>query len=340
MFLQIGDIHLEKKVTKLFEGKVGLRKQVTVSLKAVERVLKYARKEGISTVVIAGDLFDTPYPQQMTVTLLSELLLKYKDIAVIIIPGNHDHVSNDEHSLETLSWIARLKVLSLQVVMTPRIMTISGIKVWVCPHPYVEEAPEKVDYCIGHFAWAGAKMDNGYTSTSTNRPKGNWLLGDFHTYQKGDGFAYSGSLTQLSRREVGPKGFLAVEKTRFRFMPIKKDYHIDMLNLASHEDLAKLETTRDGSPVYWWVYQVDPEVTLPKNWQMKYPHILDFTAMPKDKRANDNNVDVLQFSDNPTEGLREWAASRLSADIKEKKVLKREVSRIHALGMEIQNMRI
>ena len=84
-FIHIADLHL---------GKV-LHQYSLLSLQreALMELLEYAKKETISIIVIAGDIYDRFIPSQEAVNVLDEFLskalLKYH-IKVLMISGNHD----------------------------------------------------------------------------------------------------------------------------------------------------------------------------------------------------------------------------------------------------------
>ena len=83
--MHIGDLHLG---TRQY-GMAQREEDFYDALKAVEKI---AWDEGVSLVVISGDVFDSPKPPARAVLELSEFVasLKFRNIKVAAIEGNHD----------------------------------------------------------------------------------------------------------------------------------------------------------------------------------------------------------------------------------------------------------
>lgn len=58
-----------------------------------EKILKMCRTEKTEYLLIAGDLFDTPEPEEKYVSRLRNEFEKCSDTYIFIAPGNHDYVS-------------------------------------------------------------------------------------------------------------------------------------------------------------------------------------------------------------------------------------------------------
>ena len=70
---------------------------------ALPKLCEEARVRGINTVLVAGDVFDKPSPNQVTKDYLLSILTGYPDINFIFTPGNHDYADKTKsyHSLNT-----------------------------------------------------------------------------------------------------------------------------------------------------------------------------------------------------------------------------------------------
>ena len=208
----IGDIHLNKLSHRIpnFNQYV---------LKTFRSTLDDVEKRGVSKVVLAGDIFDDPYPSQSSNTQFLDAITDYPDIEFLAIVGNHDYADSATSSLIIANWTKKLKS-NLRVVTKPEIMKVDGVRYELMPHPYVQDMSKKADFAIAHFAVNGARGDNGYVVRTKNQPKGNFILGDFHTEQqgkvKGCIYDYVGSLSQLSWEERAKKSKIGRASCRER----------------------------------------------------------------------------------------------------------------------------
>ena len=95
-FLHLSDLHLGKVVEK--------RKEISrEAKKALERSLLFMAKEGISTVIISGDLFNEPTSDEgkKVFAWYIEELIK-RGYTALMIFGNHDKAENLDFDLEDL----------------------------------------------------------------------------------------------------------------------------------------------------------------------------------------------------------------------------------------------
>lgn len=91
--LHTSDIQLDAPFLFLGEGGKRHRQQIRDTF---ETVVKLADRERYDLLLIAGDLFDSNRPSQITVDLVSSLLRNLA-IPVCVLPGNHD--CYDTHSI-------------------------------------------------------------------------------------------------------------------------------------------------------------------------------------------------------------------------------------------------
>ncbi len=91
--MHTADIHLDSPLKSLSLRDEGLKNVVqTASRTAFTRLVDYALSEGVSAMLIAGDLFDGAERSAKTAAFLTNQLdrLKAADIPVFYIKGNHD----------------------------------------------------------------------------------------------------------------------------------------------------------------------------------------------------------------------------------------------------------
>lgn len=84
------DIHYDSDIKFLGTKE---RKRCEERRSSFEKILKMCRAEKINYLLIAGDLFDTPEPEEKYVVRLRDEFEKCGDTYIFISPGNHDYVS-------------------------------------------------------------------------------------------------------------------------------------------------------------------------------------------------------------------------------------------------------
>lgn len=274
----IGDIHYEKLDHRIpnFSGMVSTTLRNTID-KAMRR--------GASAIVLVGDIFNSPYPTQDSVVEFLDVITDF-DIEVHTLLGNHDFANVLTNSLKIAKWTRKLKS-NLNIIDKPTMMKIDGIRYQFLPHPYVEDMSPKADFAFGHFAVSGATGDNGFKIKSKNQPKGNWVLGDFHTAQEGKTkkcvYEYVGSLTQLSWEEDSRKTFLMIEDGEKHRHKVEQQYKLAQYTISSDEELDKC--VFDKNTFYYM--KTTHGYVLPKGWSLEHPEVIRQSAVgaKKDKRA-------------------------------------------------------
>lgn len=88
--LQCGDIHIDAPFTSLSDanGKAGMRRRDIKQ--SLSRIVELANSEKADMLLICGDLYEHAYAKKSTIHYICDQFRKIPDIAVLIIPGNHD----------------------------------------------------------------------------------------------------------------------------------------------------------------------------------------------------------------------------------------------------------
>lgn len=296
-----GDIHIER-LKRWFK-----KDWADFQFNTIERNLKSARRKGVTQIIQLGDLFHSANPNERTVLRLVDLISKHR-MHWTIIPGNHDRPLLDNHSMDILLWIAKKQAAPITVVMEPGLHDINSFKVWVCPHPYVESPPKKThfDFAMGHYPRTGAKRDNGTVEKDGHSPKGLWILGDFHQYQRGRNFIYAGTLMQTEFHESLTKGFLHITlnktsgKIKVNLVPVRPGYKLHSVVCKHPEDLKALK----NAP-HFYSLKVPRDFEFPDGWQELYPNIMQHSIEGDEKVVKDLET-ALQLSDDPFEGIEDY----------------------------------
>jgi len=283
MLYCIGDLHLDAHKSYA----PNLYKQQLRSLRNAFRLIV---KEGGQEVFLLGDVFDKPHPPNYLVIALRRLLYKFRDhLHIHIVVGNHDWESTEHHSLQWYEDLAGTGLFNFTVYTEPQVIKLAGMKLFVCPHPFILDAPAKVDWCLGHFAWNGASADNGFMLKNDNAPKGRWVLGDLHMHQSGNRYVYAGSLTQILWDEKLPKGILRLDADDWEFVPIKPTYELDSIEVAKDEDL------RAVTPGKLWQLRTVGDYVLPSDFKRKHHEVIDIK--PARRRKDLRSHVLLQEED-------------------------------------------
>ena len=112
-----------------------LQEPLKHQLAEIEKVYKYAQRNGIEHVIIPGDLTHTPNMSDDALKEVIMLLLKYEGICTTYyVLGNHDVMSLHHTSLDVLHVIAESNMLpSFHVFKEPTVQRIDGIDIVFMP---------------------------------------------------------------------------------------------------------------------------------------------------------------------------------------------------------------
>ena len=253
---------------------------------------------------------------------------QYESLFFHVLVGNHDWESTEHHALQIIRDYGATKKFNFKVYTKPEIIEVDGVKLFICPHPYIEDVPsKKIAWGLGHFGWNGAVGDNGYKVESKNSPRGRWIIGDFHPHQHGDRYVYPGTLTQVKFDETLPKGVLLFDADDWQFKPFDTTYKLGTVRLESNDDLGKL----DDSTL--WSVEAINGYTLPPDYKQKHHNIVHLRA---GRRRKDQRAAVLLSKDesalhNPKRIIRDYLRShRLDLTEKEVKVAMKVANRVFA----------
>lgn len=308
----IGDVHLGA-VDRSIKG------AYLKVLSTIERIIENLQRKGCKVIVFLGDIFDKPTAEDNMMIAFWSMLMKYKDIKFYALIGNHDMANVNEHSLKLTQWLGEIGAINITTFDKPTIKKIDGDKYLFCPHPHIIDAPSSVRYAFGHFGFNGAVSDTGISLKTKHEPKGRWVLGDYHTPQRGKRYHYAGSVAQVKFYESPEKGYIELDE-KDRFVSWKPDILLGKAVINNNEDLESLD-----SNTYWQV-RFGSKVDLPRDWAEKYPNIVDFTAdkLPS-KRAKILMKRVA--SEDPLKGLDEYLRAKCGLSDKEIALANRMIKR-------------
>ncbi len=99
--IHCADFHLDAPLRTQLPPECA-RQRRTELLQTFGRMAEYAQAHGVSAVLIAGDLFDSPTPRRSVADYVTEIIEKYPDIHFFYLRGNHDDAMTFSYIPENL----------------------------------------------------------------------------------------------------------------------------------------------------------------------------------------------------------------------------------------------
>ena len=291
MLTAIGDMHIDKLEHIIPDS----YKKI---LSTFDKVVANETALGAAAFVQLGDVFNNAYPDQIYTQAWLKSLCQLKR-PIYMIPGNHDFDDPKHYALRTTKFLCDIGFIKGRVFLKPAVEEIDGDRYFFCPHPYIVDSPPKnVRMSFGHFGYEGARGDNGYLIKSGNAPKGRWVLGDYHTMQRGKNWAYPGSLTQCGFHE-DPKKYVIRLTDKTELTRIQPKLKLGRATINSEEDFENLD------PSVYWSVNISSKFKLPPDWAIRYPHIVRHHA-EKDTSKRQRVLMQQVASEDPFDGFRDY----------------------------------
>ncbi|MBQ9900179.1 MAG: DNA repair exonuclease [Acholeplasmatales bacterium] len=258
--IHTADLHFDSKLeTNLDALKAKDRKKELLA--TFERMVEYAKANGVSTIIIAGDMFDKSRISTKTKEFVLNCIALNPSIDFLYVSGNHDEDIFIE-SIETLPknlyiFDERWKTINYKEC------DITGINYNDSSEKYLYDTlflnKEKINIVIMH-----GPLGSRGSGINVNNLKGKGIsylaLGHIHKFQKGsidnDGyFVYPGCPEGRGFDEIGPKGFVLINiennKLDSEFIPFaKRELHevvIDITGIDSWIDVRKNVSLKTNS---------------------------------------------------------------------------------------------
>ncbi len=246
--LGIGDLHFDGHLAKYLDDLPGFIEN------EVNKVLRYARKNGIQNIIFYGDLCERPLMSYQSMRALFRILSTPK-FKFYIILGNHDidtrlGGSPDQHSLLVLQDFFKGSD-RVHIYTDPSDVEIDGAPVRFLPWPHLKTSADALN--IAHVEVLGAKWDSG-RETDSKSPKPNkkhvTVLGHIHTAQKIYRHYFSGTLYQTNFGEKLPKYFHHIEFNSsedydIRLIKHRPDIELRTIKAESTKDLDNIPTDKN-----------------------------------------------------------------------------------------------
>ena len=265
-FLHAADVHLDSPLCSLRSLDEATASQLhRASRRSLEVIVQTAIQQKVSAVVFAGDLFDGPVKDAGAGLWVESQLkrLVRENIAVVLIRGNHDAVSN---AARVIRWTDGIHELSSDA---PQTILLDHARLAIHGQSFGARA-ESTDlaaaypsavmgyFNIGllHTSLVGSSQHDSYAPTSIGllESKGYqyWALGHIHqrteqSLSEKCWIGYSGNTQGRHVRECGAKGCYVVHIEdnhidKMEFVPTDSlRWHLLSVDLQSAERLSDIE---------------------------------------------------------------------------------------------------
>lgn len=265
----IGDLHLGKLSALI-------PKHLELQMRCIDEILAKVKDEGISTVVLLGDVFDKPTVNTSILNSLLTMFVKHKDLKFHWVAGNHEKTSKEKMHIDFFAYMKKLKLIrNVKVhVKSTKIGDLAFL-------PYPQKTPLAF-VNFAHIERPGVALDNGHVLKSKSKwpEKSNFVIGHIHTPQTvGKNTHYTGTPFQLSFGENEDKYWAIVEydkKTKHFLhipVPVQKPYTLINIHIDSKKDLKTFLKYKKDEPIYYKL-KVNPSIKTPSNLLTANPNIL------------------------------------------------------------------
>lgn len=250
--IHCSDLHLDSALrSNLSQEKAKLRGAELCA--AFGRLIAFAKREQVDAVLIAGDLFDSPYTSRQTADYVLETIRSAPQIHFFYLRGNHDEKRNilSEHKLpdNLKTFDSRWRsYCCAQVVITAIEPEGSG---WLTMYDSLQLDENRMNIVMLHGQTAAQPGEEKIALPLLRGKHIRYLaLGHLHGYSKTpldmDGeCCYSGCLEGRGFDECGEKGFILLEtdgnRFKSRFVPFsKRMLHEIFVDISGAETVSEI----------------------------------------------------------------------------------------------------
>lgn len=243
--IHCADVHLGSKINaRLPDEKVKMRRaEVLVTF---QRMVEYAKANGVRAIVLSGDVFDSDRPIKKDKDAFYHVVKNNPDIDFLYLRGNHDGGQTYEESFDNL------KLFSDEwVTYTYGDVNISGVEMTSTNasslYSSLKLAADKINLVALH---GQVDKTDGVDRVNLSKLRDKNIdylaLGHVHTYEKGrldkrGEYAYSGCLEGRGFDDIGEKGFVLLTidgSVSSQFIPFAKrkivEIPVDISGLTDH----------------------------------------------------------------------------------------------------------
>lgn len=220
---------------------------------ALYNITKHCRETGAEVLLIAGDLFDNPCPQEAWVESARENLASLTETEVFIVAGNHDYITPSSPYLK--DWGEHIHILKQNECLEFDTFRVYGESFF---EPFsggitlpTAKDDGKINILLMHGDVFGGEY-NPLTEQKIAATKMDYVaLGHVHSYSgvkyaHGVAYAYPGSCEPLGFDEIGDHGVLSGTifkgQADLTFVPLCRRRFLELsADVAPFSDNAELE---------------------------------------------------------------------------------------------------
>lgn len=213
--IHCADVHLGSRMNKLPKDKAEERaREIRTSF---ERMLVYAKREGITVILLAGDIFDGDRPFKKDKEFFYGAVRRNPDITFFYLRGNHDGNESYTEELENLKLFGR----EWTSYMLGERVVLSGLELdgsnCISMYSSLKTDPEKLNIVMLHGQVSDGAGDGKICLPRLKNKNIDYLaLGHVHSQgerridERGVS-VYSGCLEGRGFDETGEKGFMVYD---------------------------------------------------------------------------------------------------------------------------------
>lgn len=222
--IHCADVHLDSKMLKHLTKEQAKERRNEI-LNTFGQMVKYASKNDVSAIIIAGDLFDTSMISVTTRNYVRDLIVNNPKIEFYYLQGNHD-IDNFLINLQEVPKNLKLferDWLTYKVAGSEKVR-ISGVELTAKNHKEVYEDLEfdinKINIVVMHGKIQDVKAAEDYESIGIDKLKNKSIdylaLGHYHKYREAalddrGVYCYPGCLEGRGFDESGEHGFVLLD---------------------------------------------------------------------------------------------------------------------------------
>ena len=221
-FIHCADLHLNSRIDTLPTEKAKIRREEI--LRSFEKLCEYAKVENITAVILAGDIFDTPYNSRKIKERFLYAISSAENVDFLFLNGNHDEgkLFDENDSIPD-----NLKFFSDDwTSYNYGNVCISGINFSSDNYLFVYDSlkldKDKINIVTMHGQIAAYNKADGFYIVNLKKLQDKNIdylaLGHVHAFSSGEldkrgKYAYSGALDGRGFDELGDKGFILLHES-------------------------------------------------------------------------------------------------------------------------------
>ncbi|MBR2986828.1 MAG: DNA repair exonuclease [Clostridia bacterium] len=260
--IHAADLHLGSRLSSTFPKEIADKRKAALRNSFLD-MIHYAKREGISVILLSGDVFDSDHPSQKDRDFFYDAVRGNPDVDFLYLRGNHD-TEGDRPELENLKtfsgeWSSYrygdVVISGIEITRDNAVSLYTSLS--------LDSAKKNIVMLHGQVG-SGTDADTVNLLKLRDKSIDYLALGHIHSYgvhefDKRGVAVYSGCLEGRGFDETGEKGFVVVEVTdtvKHTFIPFSKSpIYLVKLDISAAATLyevteAAKKMIRDRNAIY------------------------------------------------------------------------------------------